>query len=95
MDIRIGAPARVGPPGDKTSTPKGTVEARILAIRQPRRRRGPGGGQPERVERRSAPPQRNDPPSGRVLILMIPDAGTLPPNLEGGAYRVFLRFVRR
>ncbi len=94
MDIRIGAPSRVGPPGDRSAAPQGSVEARILAIRKPRRRRGSGGGQPEGVERRAGQ-QRNDPPGGRVLILMIPDAGKLPPALESGAYRVFLRFVRR
>jgi hypothetical protein len=46
------------------------------------------------VERRSRDKER-DPVNGRVLVLMIPDRAALPSDLDGGKYRVFLRFARR
>ncbi len=95
MDIRIGtaAPTVATGQADKQISRTGSgVEARLLAIRMPRRK---PGGPPAKVDERRGAKRAPDPPSGRVLVLMVPDAGTLPRNIESGEYRVFLRFVRR
>ena len=93
MDIKVGStPPAAGATGSKTPTPGQAVEARLLAIRMPRKR---GGSPPPRTEERREAKPATDPPSGRVLVLMIPDGGVLPRGIENGEYRVFLRFVRR
>ena len=92
MDIRVGSPPPVGGPGDKTPARPAVVEARVLALRGVRRR--PGRDSPEgRDRRRGKGPM--DPVNGKVLVLLIPDGGQLPPGLDKGGYRVFLRFARR
>ena len=93
MDIRVGSTVRPesGSRTDGQTAPP--VEARILAVRAPRRRRsGPG---PNRSERRKDTQERPDPVGGKVLVLLIPDGSRLPAGLEDGEYRVFLRFARR
>ncbi len=94
MDIRIGTAAPTAATGqaEKQITRAGGVEARLLAIRMPRRQTG---GPPGKVEERRGAKRQPDPPAGRVLVMMVPDAGTLPRGIETGEYRVFLRFVRR
>ena len=92
MDIRVGVTAEVGAPAEPAAAPSGTVEAKFLGIRAPRRRTE--GPPPNKGERRGATPAR-DPVNGRVLILMIPDGSRLPQGIESGNYRVFLRFARR
>ncbi|RMG47401.1 MAG: hypothetical protein D6718_03740 [Acidobacteria bacterium] len=91
MDFVIG---RIPPPGsaaERRGRTEGQIEARILHVREPRRRRrGPGDG-PER--RRAA--QETDPPGARVLVVLVPEAHRLPDDLAEGNYRLFLRFVRR
>jgi len=37
----------------------------------------------------------DDPKSARVLILMVPDAGQLPVDLDSGRYELSIRFIRR
>ena len=90
MDIRVGSILRVGSHDDTQVSNPGGVEARVLAVRRPRRRGEPQTG----PERRSSDAQR-DPLTGRVLVLMIPDGSALPEGIEAGEYRVFLRFERR
>jgi hypothetical protein len=70
----------------------GAVEAKILAVRNPRRqRKGPPS---PATERRETSAER-DPATGRVLVLLIPDGSRLPEGIEPGSYRVFLRFAKR
>ena len=92
MDIRVGRTLRVDKMPDRPGKTPALVEARLLALRAPRRRNTPrpGGG----VDRREGEGQR-DPVNGRVLVLMIPDGSALPADLADGSYRVFLRFSRR
>ena len=92
MDIRIGSTPPIGMPSDKTPAPAGAVEAKVLAVRTPRRREGdsPDGG----PERRNASGSK-DPAGGRVLVLLIRDGSSLPEGLESGELRVFLRFAKR
>jgi hypothetical protein len=92
MDIRVGIASPVGSPADKAAKGQDTLEARILAVREPRRR---GGHAPAAGEERREGSADRDPLNGRVLVLLIPDGGRLPAGLESGAYRVFLRFARR
>ena len=93
MDIRIGAVAPVGPLTEKSVTPPALIEAKVLAVRAPRRgRQGIPRGRAD--ERRSDSPAQ-DPPGARVLLLMIPDGGSLPDDIQTGAYRAFVRFTRR
>ena len=92
MDIKVGNIPRLGAKTDRAPASAGVVEGRILAIRAPRRRSA--GPPTDRVERRSGGKER-DPVNGSVLVLMIPDRAALPGDLEGGNYRVFLRFARR
>jgi hypothetical protein len=88
----IGAPAPVGGAAPASRDPRQQVEGRVLAIREPRKRPGAPPGQ---VRERRQEPERLDPRGGRVLVLMIPDGSRLPPDLQDGGYRVFLRFARR
>ncbi len=92
MDIRVGGAPPVGPPAAKVAVATGAVEARVLGVRAPRCR--PGRPPDPRCERRHSDPS-TDPPGGRVLILLIPDAEQLPEGIESGSWRVFLRFARR
>lgn len=92
MDIRVGSTRPVDRQADRRQAGNTAVEARVLAIRSPRRRGG--NPPPGRTDRREAGAQR-DPVNGRVLVLLIPDGGQLPEGLASGAYRVFLRFARR
>ena len=92
MDFRVGKPDWVGRPGDSSGRAKGQIEARILAVRPPRRQQASG----RKIGReRRANPEERDPRGGRVLVLMIPDGQQLPAGVEKGNFRVFLRFVRR
>ena len=92
MDIRVGSIARITDRGDSNRGPGAPVEAKLLAIRAPRRR---GEKPPPGVERRDEKTKQQDPVAGKVLVLMIPDGTRLPDNLESGEYRVFLRFAKR
>jgi hypothetical protein len=92
VNIRVGATPPVGSPGDNVATPAGQIEARVLGVRDPRRRQGerPPKGTERRNESRAP-----DPAGGRVLILLIPEGHRVPEGLDSGAYRVFLRFAKR
>jgi hypothetical protein len=92
MDIRVGKTPPVGAAPEKQAGTGNAVEAKVLAVRAPRKRSG--GAPPEGTERREGQPGR-DPHNGRVLLLLIPDGSVLPAGLERGDYRVFLRFTRR
>jgi hypothetical protein len=92
VDIKVGSTPAIGDPRPRRAGENEAVEARLLAVRSPRRRAG--GGPPQGSERRSTEEQR-DPLTGRVLVLMIPDGSRLPDGLESGQWRVFLRFARR
>lgn len=91
MDFKIGGTTRIGSPADKKAGPTNHIEAKVLAIRAPRKRTTAVQSQPERRKN----PQQRDPSGGRILVLMIPDGHQLPDGIERGSYRVFLRFAKR
>jgi hypothetical protein len=92
MEIVIGAVPRVGQPLKKTETRGGFVEARVLNIRPPRRRlNGIGTGEVDRRDRNTA----QDPASGRVMVLLVPEGQNIPKDITSGNYRIFLRFARK
>lgn len=84
MDIKVGNVTPAGQAGDRSREKQGTVEARLLALRTPRR-----------SNRNGHEPRDRDPINARVLVLMVPDATRLPEDLHSGQWRVFLRFARR
>jgi len=92
MEIVIGAAPRIGQPGKKEASRGGYVEAQVLNVRPPRRRReGPRAGQPDRRYKAGG----NDPAAGRVVVLMVPEGYSIPKDIGSGNYRVFLRFARK
>ncbi|MCP3979336.1 MAG: hypothetical protein GY716_08410 [bacterium] len=92
MDIRVGGPPPLGSPASSETTRQEPVEARVLSVRAPRRRKG--SPRPKDRERRTDP-QPRDPLGGRVVVLLVPDGSQIPADAADGDYRVILRFVRR
>ena len=90
MDVTIGPVSRVGDRSDTRDGAGTQLEARLLHVRGSRRRPGPVA-----TEERAAGSPAVDPPGARVLTLLVPDGFKLPPDLDQGRYRVFLRFVRK
>lgn len=91
MDIVIGTTQPLAWKKDQRAHPGAkNVEARILAVRPPRQKRGaaPNNGQKRKNRQHSS-----DPLNGQVLILMVPDKRSLPQGLEQGKYKVNLQFV--
>jgi hypothetical protein len=93
VDIRVEAVTPVGSLSGKTATPTGLIEAKVLAVRPPRRRSAsPPAG---RVDQRRHQGPAQDPPGARVLVLLIPEGTQVPEDLETGSYRTFVRFTKR
>jgi hypothetical protein len=71
--------------------PKGSnfIDAQLLHVRQPRK----GIAGPSGRERRTK--QGSDPRKGRVLTIMVADAGLLPPDIDTARYDVSIRLIRR
>lgn len=92
MEIVIGAAPRVGPPPKRSpAAGGGFVEARVLNVRQPRRRRERPPGESDRRQADAV----QDPVGGRVMVLLVPEGYNIPPDIESGNYRIFLRFAPR
>ena len=92
MEIVIGSAPRIDFGGRNKPEVEGSlVEARLLDARGPRKRRGPP---PEGDERRDFGPAE-DPVSGRVLVLLVPEGHRIPRGVESGQYKILLRFVHR
>jgi len=90
MEIIIGAAPRVGPPPNRTPQGgAGMVEAKVLNVRPPRRRREKPPGENDRRHARDS----QDPAGGRVIVLLVPDGYNVPQDIASGDYRIFLRFV--
>jgi hypothetical protein len=89
MEIIIGSIPPLGPPAAKTSESGPAIEAHLLHIRPPRK----GIAGPSGMERRGK--KVNDPLKGRVLTLLIPNADSLPKDIDTEKYKVILRFVRK
>ncbi len=89
VDIIIGSVPPPGPPVNKPGPPGGAIEAEILNVREPRKRRI----DPEGDDRRKQ--FRQDPAGARVLTVLIPNAMTLPKDLDGKNYKVMLRFMKK
>lgn len=95
MHIIIGDTQFIGRPpkrggGSKKVT---NTEAKVLAVRAPRRRRRPVGLSEGNDRRRRQSPDC-DPVNGKVLVLLAP-GDYLPADLESGNYRVFVKIVPR
>ncbi|MDQ7007255.1 MAG: hypothetical protein Q9Q40_08485 [Acidobacteriota bacterium] len=90
MDFVVGRIPRTNSSTEKNVTQSLGIEARVLHMREPRRRNRDAV---EGEERRRD--QGTDPPGARVLVVLVPEAYKLPENLDSGEYRVFLRFVRK
>ena len=93
MNIVIGETPRVRASGGqgRSDTDTAPVEAKLLDIRSPRKRRG---HPPDGTERREQT-DPGDPATGRVVVLLIPDGQKIPRGVESGSHRIFLRFVPR
>lgn len=90
VDIIIGSIEPITPSPGQQPPSGAPVEAELLHIREPRQRTiGPQQGQ----ERRRQP--RLDPVRGRVVTLLIPDATSLPKDLDIRKYKVLLRFMKK
>ena len=94
MEIVIGRTPPVGPPPAKAAGSGEFIEAKMLNLRPPRRRRGTPPGQKER-RNRSGGINASDPVGGRVMTLLIPNGFAIPQDIESGDYRIFLRFAKR
>jgi len=93
MDFVVGRTQRTQGATERSSDAPSPIEARLLHVREPRRRRrGPESGEPDQRASGSA---QADPPGAQVLVLLVPDAHKLPEDLSDGSYRVFLRFAKR
>lgn len=93
MHIIIGETPKTASVGDRAPqvTP-GVIEAKVLNVRPARNRRtGTYSGQDKRVGNSAS----QDPPSGRVMVLLIPEGYKIPKDIQSGNYRTLLRFVRR
>jgi len=91
MDVIIGRVPAIGQAGDRQAASPAPIEAKLLHVRMPRRRRDS-----ERVGPDRAPTSPGvDPPGARVLVLLVPDAYRLPDDLNDSKYRIFLRVVRK
>jgi hypothetical protein len=92
MDLCIGTTRRITPNAEKTPlVPPASVEGKVLSVRQARSRRGDYQG----GEKRARGSAGADPPSGRVLLLLISEGYRIPKDIQSGNYRVMLRFVRQ
>lgn len=90
MEIIIGTTPPLGQPYTKTPVnSNGLVEAKLLHVRPPRR----GVAGPSGVERRGK--KSRDPLNARVLTIMVPDADTLPKDIDTGDFRVILRLSKK
>lgn len=92
MEIVIGSATPVGPPPKKGAGPRDFIEARMLHVRPPRRRRGhvPAGQKDRRGGKNTV-----DPVGSRVMVLLVPDGFRIPQDIDSGNYRVFVRFAPR
>lgn len=90
MEIIIGSvpplPTQNQRPTQRSSP---VIEAHLLHVRPPRK----GIAGPSGRERRTA--QVNDPKSGRILTIMVPDGTVLPPDIDSSKYDVSIRLIRR
>ncbi len=90
MEIIIGSIPPLKAQGQKLpSATKLAIDAQLLHVRLPRK----GTAGPSGMERRNK--QANDPQTGRVLTIMVPDGRLLPSDIDTANYDVSLRFIRR
>lgn len=90
MEIIIGSIPPLVSQSQKTPDRNGTlIDAQLLHVRKPRK----GIAGPSGMERRGK--SVKDPLKGRVITVMVPDATTLPADLDSSRYSVQLRFVRK
>ncbi|KJR98426.1 MAG: hypothetical protein VR65_20595 [Desulfobulbaceae bacterium BRH_c16a] len=90
MEIIVGSIPPLQPQSQKISPKAGNfIEAQLLHVRPPRK----GIAGPSGRERRTK--QANDPRKGRVLTIMVADAGLLPADIDTAKYDVTLRLIRR
>jgi hypothetical protein len=90
MDIVVGKIAETGSSGQRGHpyASAGDVPVRVLKVRSARSRR-----QGRMVSDRREDKNAADPVRGKVVVLMVPDGGRLPLDLETGKYQLRLRIV--
>jgi hypothetical protein len=93
MEIIIGPANKIKNTMNGGETAGGSlVEAKMLKIRPARR----GGELVASVdEDRRTMRNGQDPYTGSVLMLLVPDSTSLPKDVHSGNYRVFLRFAKK
>jgi hypothetical protein len=94
MEIVVGSSRQTTPTRAKNqeTTGAGFVEAKVLTVRSTRNRRGvPPAGDRDRRQGGND----YDPAAGRVLMLLVPDGGMIPRDIESNNYRVFVRFAAK
>jgi len=92
MDFVIGRIPPPSSPSDRKAGAEGQIEAQILDVRRPRRRRDGAG---DAGEQRRPGSKQADPPGASVLVLLVPDGHKLPDDLSEGGYRIFLRLAKK
>ncbi len=90
MEIIIGSIPPLMPQSQRLPQRNSSViKAELLHVRPPRR----GIAGPSGRERRNS--KVNDPRTGRVLTIMVPDASQLPSDMTSAKYDVSIRLIRR
>ncbi len=92
MDFVVGRSAPVTQTSNSSSEKGNFIEAKVLHVREPRRRKPNPDSRHQESRQGTA---SSDPAGARVLVMLVPDAFRLPDGLDSGDYRVFLRFVRK
>jgi len=91
MEFVVGATPQVGLPPKHSAGNGGFVEAKVLNVRPPRRKKQ---RLPDENDRRQANAPK-DPLGGRVMVLLVPEGYNIPRDIASGKYRTFLRFAPR
>lgn len=95
MDIVVGYTGRIQPSRSSKpvlSGPGESVEAQVLNVRPGRSvQQTPPSG----IDDRRREDRYQDPASGSVIMLLVPDGTKLPKDIGSGHYRVFVRISNK
>ncbi len=90
MEIVIGDTSAVGSPTVKEGRTGGLVEAKVLNIRAPRKRKV---NTTVWKDKRRKEKYGHDPGDGRIMVLLVPDGYKIPKDIETREYKVLMRFI--